>query len=234
MVNRFKGHDTRIGSISWNGNLLATGCKTGGILVQDVRAASQAVNIFEGHQQEICGLKWSFDESYLASGGNDNVVSVWESRMNSQLHCFNQHNAAVKALAWSPHSYSTLVTGGGTADRNIRFFNVSDGSLFRQVDTGSQICNLTFSTNTNELVSTHGYSLNQITLWEANTMKKVSTLTGHTCRVLYLANSPDGRAIVTGAGDESLRFWNLFPAAKKRSLETGYTKSTQMNTFDLR
>jgi len=36
-------------------------------------------------------------------------------------------------------------------------------------------------------------------------------LTGHTYRVLYLAMSPDGSTIVTGAGDETLRFWNIFP-----------------------
>ena len=32
-------------------------------------------------------------------------------------------------------------------------------------------------------------------------MEKVATLTGHTYRVLYLAMSPDGSTIVTGAGD---------------------------------
>lgn len=43
-------------------------------------------------------------------------------------------------------------------------------------------------------------------------MNKVATLTGHTSRVLYLAMNPDGSQIVTGAGDETLRFWNLFPS----------------------
>eukprot|EP00116_Pleurobrachia_bachei_P009921 sb/3470183/ len=38
----------------------------------------------------------------------------------------------------------------------------------------------------------------------------VVCLTGHHCRVLYLAMSPDGQSIVTGAGDETLRFWNVF------------------------
>lgn len=42
-------------------------------------------------------------------------------------------------------------------------------------------------------------------------MNKLATLTGHTFRVLYLAMSPDGSTIVTGAGDETLRFWNIFP-----------------------
>ena len=64
-------------------------------------------------------------------------------------------------------------------------------------------------------MSTHGYSQNQIILWKYPTMSKVATLTGHTYRVLYLAMSPDGETIVTGAGDETLRFWKVFPKKKQ-------------------
>lgn len=71
-----------------------------------------------------------------------------------------------------------------------------------------------FSRTTDEIVSTHGYSLNQIIVWKYPTMEKIQTLTGHTFRVLYLAMSPDGASIVTGAGDETLRFWNVFPKCK--------------------
>ena len=42
-------------------------------------------------------------------------------------------------------------------------------------------------------------------------MKKQATLTGHNLRVLYLAMNPEGDTIVTGAGDETLRFWKVFP-----------------------
>jgi cell division cycle 20-like protein 1 (cofactor of APC complex) len=46
-------------------------------------------------------------------------------------------------------------------------------------------------------------------------MQKIQTLTGHSYRVLYLSMSPCGQSIVTGAGDETLRFWNLFPGVGK-------------------
>lgn len=46
-------------------------------------------------------------------------------------------------------------------------------------------------------------------------MKKLAVLTGHTYRVLYLSMSPDGQTLVTGAGDETLRFWNVFPPQKQ-------------------
>ena len=45
-------------------------------------------------------------------------------------------------------------------------------------------------------------------------MEKLASLTGHTYRVLYLAMSPDGSKIVTGSGDETLRFWRLFPKSR--------------------
>ena len=68
------------------------------------------------------------------------------------------------------------------------------------VIAGSQVCNLLWSKNVNEIVSTHGYSQNQIVVWKYPSMSKLATLTGHTLRVLYLAVSPDGQTIVTGAG----------------------------------
>jgi len=44
-------------------------------------------------------------------------------------------------------------------------------------------------------------------LWKYPSLEKITEMTGHTYRVLYLAMSPDGQTIVTGAGDETLRFW---------------------------
>ena len=85
-----------------------------------------------------------------------------------------------------------------------------------KIDTGSQVCNL-FSKTVNELVLAHGFSLNQIILWKLLTMTKLVTLTGNTFRVLYLGLSPDGHNIVTGTGDETLRFLNLFPPFKTDS-----------------
>ena len=60
-------------------------------------------------------------------------------------------------------------------------------------------------------------------------MEKTATLTGHTYRVLYLAMSPDGTTIVTGAGDETLRFWNVFPGKTKKEV-----KSNMLSSMELR
>ena len=109
-----------------------------------------------------------------------------------------------------------MASGGGTADRCIRFRNTLTQSNVGCIDTGSQVCNIAWSKNVNELVSTHGYSQNQIVIWSYPNLSTIATLTGHTMRVLYLSVSPDGTTIVTGAGDHTLRFWNVFPGVKSK------------------
>jgi len=198
-VRTMGGHSARIGTLSWTGPSLASGSRDRLIYLRDVRVQPQYTHRLCAHKQEVCGLKWSFDEpAMLASGGNDNKLLVWDIKNSSQpMSKFSEHSAAVKAIAWSPHQHGLLASGGGTADRCIRFWNTLSGVGLHHIDTGSQVCNLAWSKNCNEIVSTHGYSLNQIVVWRYPSMSKVTTLTGHTFRVLYLAMSPDGSTIVT-------------------------------------
>eukprot|EP00252_Welwitschia_mirabilis_P001959 TRINITY_DN11924_c0_g1_i2.p1 TRINITY_DN11924_c0_g1~~TRINITY_DN11924_c0_g1_i2.p1 ORF type:complete len:516 (+),score=61.42 TRINITY_DN11924_c0_g1_i2:115-1662(+) len=216
-VRTLVGHRTRVGVLAWNSNMLSSGSRDRTILQRDIRAQEDFVSRLLGHKSEVCGLKWSSDNRELASGGNDNQLLVWTQQSTEPLLRFSDHKAAVKAIAWSPHQHGLLASGGGTADRCLRFWNTSTGSQLNCIDTGSQVCNLIWSKNVNELVSTHGYSQNQIIVWRYPKMSKITTLTGHTLRVLYLAISPDGQTIVTGAGDETLRFWNVFPSPKSQS-----------------
>lgn len=233
-VRVLSGHSARVGSLAWSNAILSSGSRDKNIHNRDLRCNTNYISTMTGHRQEVCGLKWSFDEQQLASGGNDNKLFVWNLNSTTPALRFTNHTAAVKALAWSPHQHGLLVSGGGTADRTIRSWNTLTNQQIDCVDTGSQVCNLMFAKNQNELVSTHGYSQNQIVLWKYPTMEKISTLTGHSYRVLYLAMSPDGENIVTGAGDETLRFWNAFPSAKKNEGAVNQMTKLKPSSFDLR
>ena len=217
LISNYSGHKGRVGVVSWNGNIISSGSKDCNIITRDIRTKNNNENIivkFVGHSQEVCGLKWSFDGSQLASGGNDNNLMIWNLHSTKPIMCNSSHLAAVKAIAWSPHQHNILATGGGTADRTIRFWNTSTFQNILKYDTGSQVCNLVFSKTSNELISTHGFSLNQINVWKLPNLQKTATLIGHTFRVLYLGLSPNGQNIVTGAGDQTLKFWNVFPPFK--------------------
>lgn len=201
-VRTMPGHSARVGALAWTGTVLSSGSRDRLIYLRDLRQQEAYTSKLTNHKQEVCGLKWSFDEpAFLASGGNDNNLHVIDSRNpDVPVHKFAEHTAAVKAITWSPHQHGLLASGGGTADRCIRFWNTLSGVSLNKIDTGSQVCNMAWSQNCNEIVSTHGYSLNQIVVWRYPSMSKVATLTGHTYRVLYLALSPDGSTAVTGAG----------------------------------
>ncbi|KAK9807688.1 hypothetical protein WJX72_006157 [[Myrmecia] bisecta] len=230
MIRSMRGHRQRVGTMAWSAHILSTGSRDKAILHRDVRAPEEYIARLTGHRSEVCGLKWSPDDRELASGGNDNQLYVWNLHATSPTLRFTDHTAAVKAIAWSPHQHGLLASGGGTADRCIRFWNTATGSALNSIDTGSQVCNLSWSKNVNEIVSTHGYSQNQIIVWKYPTMSKLATLTGHTLRVLYLAVSPDGQTIVTGAGDETLRFWNVFPGAKSQGSVHDSSVGSMMRT----
>ncbi|XP_056665787.1 fizzy-related protein homolog [Monodelphis domestica] len=213
-VATMEGHSGRVSSLAWNGSQISSGSRDRRINQRDIRAYPlQSQRWLQGHKQEVCGLKWSTDHRLLASGGNDNRLLLWNCYSLKPVQKYTAHKAAVKAIAWSPHQHRLLASGGGSADRCIRFWNTLTGQPLQHVDTGSQVCNLAWSKQDNELVSTHGYSENQIVIWKYPSMTQVAKLTGHLYRVLYLAVSPDGQTIVTGAGDKSLRFWNVFRKA---------------------
>jgi cell division cycle protein 20 (cofactor of APC complex) len=210
LLRTMLGHSSRVGSLDWNGYLLSSGSRDSLIFNHDVRISDHIVQTLEKHSQEVCGLKWSLDGTQLASGGNDNTLNIWRLNQLEPQFTFDHHTAAVKALAWCPFQSNLLSSGGGTADRHIRFWNTSNGSCINSVDTKSQVCAVIWSRHSKELISSHGYSQNQLIVWKYPSMQKLSELKGHSSRVLHLAQSPDGTTIASAAGDETLRFWKVF------------------------
>ena len=213
-IKNIQGHTSRVGAISWKENIIASGSRDSHIMITDIRSRKPFEKKLEGHKQEICGLSFNSFDWNLASGGNDNKVFVWDVAKGCEVMRGQDHVAAVKALSWSSHQNGLLATGGGSTDKTIKLWNTKTGSLVKSMDTGSQVCSLRFSKSVNELVSTHGFSQNQVEIWRTPEMERVATLKGHSERVLYLDMSPDGEDIVTASADETLRFWKVFPSVR--------------------
>ena len=212
----------RIGCLSWNNDLLASGGRDKNIQVRDVRENKKSF-VVGRHRQEVCGIEWSPCGEFLLSGGNDNLVKVWSLSSKKPMRIYSDHVAAVKAIGWSPHRRRIFASGGGTADRTIKIYDTSQEQPLVSQDTGSQVCALKWAATANEIVSTHGYSQNHVCIWQVGqTLTSQAVLTGHTSRVLFLALSPDGSTVATASGgDHSLRFWrNCFPPKTTTALFT--------------
>jgi WD40 repeat protein len=285
-IRTLKGHNDRVGALAWNGYNLYSGSKDSNIFNHDVRIKNHVVmELSGGHNKEVCTIKWNSDFKYLASGGSDNLVCLWDVRgkynqnknsiwdaLNSQSdeesdneigdnmkeeeennfknkinnnqigfllnknkindlmnnHIFwknekinkndnliepliiiNKHKGPVRALAWSPWQRSVLATGGGKKDNFIRFYNADTKSNIGEYNTGSQVCQILWNKYEKEIISSHGNNKNPIYVWSYPKMNKITELTGHLSRALYMAMSPDGCTMVSGSSDETLRFWNI-------------------------
>lgn len=232
-LRSMSGHSARVGALCWNSHVISSGARSGQIIHHDVRQREHIIGTVNAHNQEICGLKWSHDGKHLASGGNDNILKIWSVEAGGfhskkkPLHSFNHHVAAVKALAWCPWQNNLLASGGGTADRHIRFWNVNTGVCLNALDTKSQVCSLLWSNNYKEIVSGHGFANNEIIIWKYPSMTKVTELMGHTSRVLHLALSPDKTTLLSAGADETLRLWKCFTVdhIKKKTIHTREKRS---------
>ena len=95
-IRTMAGHAARVGVLSWDRHLVSSGCKDGSIYHHDVRVRDHRVGELLGHDGEVCGLEWRADGGVLASGGNDNLVNIWDARSSVPKFSKTNHTAAVK------------------------------------------------------------------------------------------------------------------------------------------
>ncbi|GKF27740.1 FIZZY-related 2-like protein, partial [Tanacetum coccineum] len=96
-VRTMEGHGLRVGALAWSSSMLYSGSRDKSILQRDPRAQEAFVSKLNGHKSEVCGLKWSYDNHELASGGNDNRLFVWNQHSTQPVLKYCEHTAAVKA-----------------------------------------------------------------------------------------------------------------------------------------
>lgn len=72
------------------------------------------------------------------SFGGEVVVSP-KADTSSPLLQLTEHRAAVRGLAWSPHTRGLLASGGGRQDPIIRFWNTSIGYKIDQLQCHAQV-----------------------------------------------------------------------------------------------
>jgi WD40 repeat protein/nucleoside phosphorylase len=148
---------------------------------------------------------------YIASGGNDKQVSLW----NTDLAAFPfqvPHNDSVNAIAWSPDNQYIV---SGSEDGMIKVWEVNTRSdRFPPLQVRQPVCALAWSPDGKHIVSGCGGGIS-IQVWNAQSGKLVSSYDGNTQDVWALAWSPDSKYILSGGSDCRVRIWDALSGEDK-------------------
>lgn len=200
-------HKSRVGILETYNNNIITGSKDRKCKIIDLRLKLPVAS-FGLHMQEVCGLGINKTKYYLATGGNDNNVFIFDMRMSPYpMLNLKSHTAAVKALSWSQNYADELVTGGGAADKTIKHWNITNKTpLVKSFNFESQICNLKWLQN-NKILGTFGYSNDDIKLFDNFKIKRCYK--GHKNRVIYFSVEKEEKYFASGSSDSTIRIWNI-------------------------
>jgi len=103
----FEPHAEQITCLRWTSNnrILASAARDGTIALSE--ASGRLFHTLEaasptGATVEVLSLTWSPGSRYLAAGGSDNVVRIFDLQKRTQALTLRGHRAAVRGVAWSP------------------------------------------------------------------------------------------------------------------------------------
>jgi WD40 repeat protein len=99
----------------------------------------------------VYGVAFSADGRYVASGGHDRQIRIWDVASRARLHQFAGHTQRVRSVAF--HPYLPLLASAGE-DRTIRLWNLATRSAERMLLGHAQSVNaVAFSADGHWLVS---------------------------------------------------------------------------------
>ncbi len=166
-----------------------------------------------GHTSGIYAIVFGTNGGWLATGGADNVVKVWDASTGRELRVLRGHTGWIKSLTAGKDT-DWLASAGN--DRVVRLWNVRTGELVRSFNGHSgSIEALIFSPDSRWLAS--GGSDTTIKIWSVDSGQELMTLKGHTAAITSLAISPDGKLVASGSADTTIRIWE---AATGREVST--------------
>jgi WD40 repeat protein len=165
-------------------------------------------------------IAWSPEDKRVAVGGLESgEVRIYEVATWRLLNVLVGHPSGVSGIAWHPEG-SRLATFG--SDNAVRLWNSNGtpGPVLKHCNAPRAIA---WSPNGRWLAAANGDNNNPVVhLWSADG-KPYRVLAGHTAALACLAWSADGKQLVSGGSDRTVRVWDL--DGTQREVLTGFERS---------
>jgi WD40 repeat protein len=152
-----------------------------------------------GHTKSANAVAFSSDNRWLASGGKDNVIKIWDLTNGNVLRTLYGHTSNVNALAVSPDG-TLLASGSGDINDERDLGTFTQGGVVG------------------------GSEDNTVRIWSVQTGRQLQVLRGHELPVAAVAFSNDGRSL-TSVGGDAVKVWDVSAGTELRSQKTQYGKS---------
>jgi WD40 repeat protein len=155
----------------------------------------------------ILSLAYSADGKYLASGGRNDVVRLWNAETGQLVRVFRE--TWVWGLAFSPDG-KLLATGG--ANKIVRLWDQETG---KEIHSGkldghtATVKSLAFAKDGAVLVS--GSDDGAVRVWNIADGRLAQCHEGHTFGVNAVGALPDKQTFLSAGIDRTLRFWTDKP-----------------------
>jgi WD40 repeat protein len=162
--------------------------------------------------------------AYLASGGRDKTVKLWDIRSGTEVRKFS---GAVN------HAYSVDVSPDGryalsASGREVILWDMAAGRRERVFRGHADTVNaVVFSPDGRFALSAsgsfEGITDNTLRLWEIVTGREIRKFTGHGGGIVAAAFSPDGRFVLSGTStsghDKTARLWDVATGTEIRRFD---------------
>ena len=203
-------------AVNQSGDWLALGsAQTGQLLVWEHQSESNILKQ-SSHLDTMTTLSFSPDSSRIITGADDGLIKIWDVISGFHIATFTEHSSAISGSAYSRKG-------------NVLFTSSLDGSVrawdmlrYRNFRTFTAPQRLSFSCiaidPAAEVVCAGSQDSFDIHLWSVQTGALLDQLSGHEGPVSTLAFTPDGRMLVSGSWDRTIRTWNVFD--RSQSSET--------------